>query len=167
MGKMHLALLLLCLAVALPASAKDVFRCTSQSGAVEYRDSPCIAGAGGKVELQNASVSETDQAAAETALRKVNEQSKAIDERTNARTNAARDARAAEVREAEARRLAELYAPPPWLEPQVLLVPVYVDPCFARPSRCASRQPGHRGRIQAALPAPVAQKKRWAAPDRR
>ena len=66
------------------ASATDIFRCTTSSEAVEYRDSPCAPGSGGKVAIQDDTPSTADQVAANNAIREMREQSKAIDARINA-----------------------------------------------------------------------------------
>jgi hypothetical protein len=114
------------------ASATDIFRCTTSSGAVEYRGSPCAPGSGGKVAIQDDTPSAADQVAANNAIREMREQSKAIDARMNARARAARLAREAEDREqARAERIAEASASPE--APDVMYVP-YAYP-IAEPVR--------------------------------
>jgi hypothetical protein len=68
--------------IAFHASATEIFRCTTSSGAVEYRDTSCAAGLSARVEIPDNVVSEIDQTAARKA-------SNAITERANARVRAA------------------------------------------------------------------------------
>src|SRR6186997_3500552 len=78
------------------ASATEIFRCTTSSGAVEYTDSPCAHGPSVLVDIPDNVVSEIDQTAARRA-------SMEITERANAR------ALAAAIRNAQA----SIQEPPP------------------------------------------------------
>ncbi len=67
---MRIVIIAACLAIAVPAAATDVYRCTDANGHVEYRDSPCDRNsASQRVELapNGNAVREIDQRAARAA----------------------------------------------------------------------------------------------------
>lgn len=66
------------LAIAIPAGAAEVYRCTDADGLVEYRDIPCAVRSGGRIAIEPNVTSEIDQSAARAA-------SKAIADRNAAR----------------------------------------------------------------------------------
>jgi len=146
--KLQCAILLLA-ALALPAMATDVFRCATDSGGIEYRDWPCTAGTGDKLLIEDSTV---DPAATERALFDIREQSRALDDRINARVLAERQARAAEARYTyDQQLLAD--APPP--EPDYVYGgSIATDRCLDRRSACVPhRRPPHEPTRH--VPAPI------------
>lgn len=131
---MRLALLLLSLCiVAGSASAKDLFRCTTAAGAVEYQDSPCSAGGTGrKVSIVDDTPTVADQIAAEKKMTKLRQEASAVDARLAAQAKARQRAREAEDRQqrAAAERAAQNAAA---AEPQVVYVP-YGVPVLTTPT---------------------------------
>jgi len=114
--------------------------------AVEYRDFPCAPGMGDKVVIHDDAPSALAQA---EALRQLDEESRAMDVRMNARARAAQQAREAEARE---RMIADQLASASTQADAtpILYLPVGADSCAARPALCSQRF--HKPRKPSAKP---------------